>query len=897
MFKKIIAILTILILTYQSSIPALEHSSGLPPNNKIILSSNIPASLGRTIKKVIKDSQQTIYLISDTHAALDTQKSNVKILEHILSQVSAVGSRNPALLIAIEGAAGAMDLSIFQNIENETVKDILTQHLLQKGYLNGAEYFSIYNPGHSYLFFGVDDKNLYLENRKFFDELNPSAAESINLLETASEILAANFSPKDSAAQEFISWLIKKQVLSRPGIDYFNKLAHLIPGDWQSEFPNISKLAELTEKEKNINYASLEKEQQELWQKLQQSLNNSDKEPLLLKTDSFKKGDITAGEYCQELLVLAELYNLDQNISNISIYAGVWKLLEELDQMELVAEAIRVEEKLIDTLFVNLEENSQAKLLFRLLLFREMLQLKLNRAEWEYCRINENKFRPEDINSLIASCNLTSDIKEKLQSMITNLNQMPALASAKNYYRSAAKRDFALLENTLAKMEREKINTAVLLTGGFHTEGIMKILRDKNINYFVINPRGNPTGINSYQKAMQSQKDPLRQWLLSQTNELAPVARTAAAPLEDGGLDEIVLVLVQAISDVLIVDEKAKITSEQIKSEPITIPGIPVIRGGRVIGEISVIVSTNKPTGDAQTLDIIAGPQNQFYIQVRSENTRLSMRRAIAKRMLYEQLRQQTASETKNKIGSIIRKNPQAVINILVWAGELTSRELAAAPELQQYVQVLENKISEADSAYDLMTLGDTPEAPISEQAINGAQTILNQAANNLLQLHNLNITGLAFSARLLLPDGAPLAAIVDQLRNSRNAITFVIADGSVQPAEIMSALPFAVVLDYTGMNITDPQSLLNEAGRQMYQMFPVLNPCNSYVFAANVTVTDKDNLQNLLSQAIKDILAGKGLENNLMQKLYQQLNVAVKPLTEIVSEEFQQAVRQVIGT
>ena len=52
------------------------------------------------------------------------------------------------------------------------------------------------------------------------------------------------------------------------------------------------------------------------------------------------------------------------------------------------------------------------------------------------------------------------------------------LEKTQQFYQIALKRDPVLVRNALARMEHGRHKTAVLLTGGFHTPGIERLLRE-----------------------------------------------------------------------------------------------------------------------------------------------------------------------------------------------------------------------------------------------------------------------------------------------------------------------------------------------------------------------------------------------------------------------------------
>ena len=64
----------------------------------------------------------------------------------------------------------------------------------------------------------------------------------------------------------------------------------------------------------------------------------------------------------------------------------------------------------------------------------------------------------------------------------------PTLKAAETYYEAAQERSAAMVQNLLNRMGKTPGYT-VLVSGGFHTQEMAQMLKDKKMTYVVITPR------------------------------------------------------------------------------------------------------------------------------------------------------------------------------------------------------------------------------------------------------------------------------------------------------------------------------------------------------------------------------------------------------------------------
>lgn len=126
----------------------------------------------------------------------------------------------------------------------------------------------------------------------------------------------------------------------------------------------------------------------------------------------------------------------------------------------------------------------------------------------------------------------------------TELEMMRLWASfAQSFYAIAHQRNDVLVERLLQRMDERRLLQAVLITGGFHTEGITRQLRTRGISYEVILPRTHSLDTASYEDRLMARPQGLEKIFLKTYGGilengapmpegwLAPPLRSAVEPL------------------------------------------------------------------------------------------------------------------------------------------------------------------------------------------------------------------------------------------------------------------------------------------------------------------------------------------------------------------------------
>ncbi len=114
-------------------------------------------------------------------------------------------------------------------------------------------------------------------------------------------------------------------------------------------------------------------------------------------------------------------------------------------------------------------------------------QLEMSRDDLEFYAEHKSLFSFSKFISFVGTYANKYNIPYNIPSGILELD-----SSFKNfefYYECAKDRDRILVENTLKRMAEDEVSIAAMVCGGFHTDGMMALLKEKKISYVVLAPR------------------------------------------------------------------------------------------------------------------------------------------------------------------------------------------------------------------------------------------------------------------------------------------------------------------------------------------------------------------------------------------------------------------------
>ncbi|MFC1501750.1 hypothetical protein ACFL58_04825, partial [Elusimicrobiota bacterium] len=446
--------------------------------------------------------------IQDLHCHAEVQKNIGRILQ-ILDEKYKLQN------IYLEGASGQVDTSWLGSIKDKPIQRQITDALVEKGRLTGTEYYSIIS-GRSKVILGIEDQPLYeanfkrlskiIENQRSIDDVLTNMGFDIRYLKNTYynkrqkklEKIVSRYKSGDIDAKKYY------RLISR----YADKLGVDIYG-----YRNVSSYIALMGKEREINYQRVARQLQQFVAVLKQRLPYGAYKYLIEKTDNFTKID----NLYSYLIKVSKEYNLNlsRSFPDLSKFFDYITASKSINPLILVKEEKRLISELQYRLSDNVAEKEVGFAVNFFKYFEDYFGNKISAEDLEYFNANIDDFR-------FMWAKYINNYKLSLLD--------PYFDLLSEYYSANIKRNEAFVENIIGKSIYEPKSTStnpyvddadrvvqslndskevkVVVTGGFHTEGITQILEKRNISYIVITPnvtQDTALALKTYEKLAKEQ--------------------------------------------------------------------------------------------------------------------------------------------------------------------------------------------------------------------------------------------------------------------------------------------------------------------------------------------------------------------------------------------------------
>jgi hypothetical protein len=425
---------------------------------------------------------RVIIHIQDIHTNYEAQKNASRILESLIDN-------HQLRLVMVEGGWGNVNLAYLRNYADASRREEVAEEYLRQGQISGEEYLDIVSD-YDILLEGIENEQMYQANLDTFfkiEEFRAQAASELNPLLSVIDALAQRIYPQQLQKLEKTKKAYDAEQITLA--EYYRDLWGAAKKTHQDFGPytNLSSFMDVMQAEKDIQFPAVEKERSALIERLSARLGKQDLNVLVTKSLEFRLNKLSPVQYHSYLMDTAKAnHEPVARYANLQRYIDYIKSHENIDTARMFEEADRLLHAVEQALLSNAQQSRLYMIARSAQVLDNFLHLKLVPADFSYYQQNRNNFLTAAwIDFLTQQAQLYK---------LDTANILPAETLDRNlsllvhFYDLANERDDAFIENAMQLMDREKVNMAVLIAGGFHTPNLKQKFRENNISYIIIAP-------------------------------------------------------------------------------------------------------------------------------------------------------------------------------------------------------------------------------------------------------------------------------------------------------------------------------------------------------------------------------------------------------------------------
>lgn len=443
-----------------------------------------------------------IFLIQDIHCNYGAQK-NIARLVNLLAQDYGIDT------ICAEGGSGEIFGREYDRLPDMKLKTTIADYFVRQGWFSGTEFARITNP--SINLFGIDDKDLYQENRQGILDIIGRTQEVLDIINEIEFRLNSIKERYFSTAQKEWDNIIKQAAADQLSyLDLVLETEKRLSAPDKHLFPNLNKFKDILEKGGKIDAKTAEKELTEFLSSI------SCAEQLTMEELNVIKNGVRTKKYWEmvtRLITANPQYAADY--PNLSAYLKTMQTYETMNSGDLIREVYQAEAYAWQNLLAGEKDNANKQVIADAVQSARIMAIimELTTAKLPYYKYNMVKnmnFLSELAKciSLLEQNNRQNlNIPEKTQSLL-----LTSIQNSLSFYSIAIKRNAPITKNTLDLLQKEEKPYGILVCGGFHADGISNMLEDENISYITFTPHISAEDESSkYINAMRGALPPVEQ--------------------------------------------------------------------------------------------------------------------------------------------------------------------------------------------------------------------------------------------------------------------------------------------------------------------------------------------------------------------------------------------------
>lgn len=439
------------------------------------------AELSQDIQESIP--KRVIFHIQDIHCNGEAQSNIAETIEEL-------NKRYGFKLMLLEGASSRLDASFLDSFSKE-VKEQVSRKYMGLGQITGPEYLLMAKSNEVQLIgYGIEDKDLYNQHLEAFNEYYSTKKKLEAYLGTIKYIFERlkdkMYSPALKNFERKVLDFKDKKLGFKEYIAYLDENAKKNNID-ESKYDKFKEFVDILSLESKVDYQRANKEKDVLVSELEKLLTSEQSKQVQTNALSFKRGVLTPAEFYGYLYKTARQQNIDfKKYPQLKLYIDFITVSDRITNVDLFKQMDLIHDELKMTLAKTEPEKKLVKLVKDLEILEELASIKLTRVGVEYFNANKPEFTDKTFFDFMQE--YCPKYKVPVPIMKDKNVIDASLPFLEKFYELAVKRDKALSDNIINRMDEEKADIAIVVTGGFHADGIDAFLRSKNISYVVAGP-------------------------------------------------------------------------------------------------------------------------------------------------------------------------------------------------------------------------------------------------------------------------------------------------------------------------------------------------------------------------------------------------------------------------
>ncbi len=490
-----------------------------------------------TLREIHKgDKKKLIIHIQDAHANFSGQQNLASVLDELMKKYKID-------LVLVEGGSKDDTLTVLKAIASADVWKRVAKKFLMEAKIAGEEYLNL-TSDHPMKIMGIENRDLYMKSLHAYSELAGKREDillNLKRVRIGVEKIKNRVYPEGLKEYERETIDHRQQTTDKNFENGFKKLLSLRDPEGRSNlenFPNVQKLAEIQENEKNIDFNAANLEQAALVDEISKRGGKENLKSALTKINKAKNSKLSQLNFVETLFRTAKEKNVVfDKYPNLVAYEKYLKKFSGIDFENFFNEYERLEDEVYRSILTaeRLPLNADALLIRSIDRYLGLLEsayrIQMTTKEFEMFKLNEPDFAT---TAYLAFINRKLADLEYFDDMIAYESIFEdAKSSLENFYQSVSERDDAFIRNTEKVLAEDKEEVAVLIAGGYHTKHLQKLFKEKGYSYAVLTPHvTSETNQKKYEKVLLEPIDAAHQSTRAperQKDSLVPGAQVTGA--------------------------------------------------------------------------------------------------------------------------------------------------------------------------------------------------------------------------------------------------------------------------------------------------------------------------------------------------------------------------------